>query len=277
MKEINMDRRNEPIRRLVTFGESHTVGISATRPEDGWASILTLLIDRFQDEPVQLVNRGIGADVLSKACPIYEEYRGRRPIGIERYQRHVIDEQPDLVVISFGYNDVRAGTPIDAFEVDLRTMIGDIQKTDALILLMDTYAIPGAGHAGRTGGTVAGSAWDKGTPESQGAYNRMLADVATSMGLVFARVFESQDGAPWTFCNPDGIGDIHANDLGHRLIAHRVFEALATQCSFLSIKPQRDREQAGKSLWRYGENSREAVLIADFYPDSPDVVQFRSG
>ena len=277
MRADNRARRSKPVRRLVTFGESHTVGISATRSEDGWASILTLLIDRFQDEPVQLVNRGIGADVLSKACPIYEEYRGRRPIGIERYERHVIEEQPDLVVISFGYNDMRAGTPIDAFEADLRTVIGDIQKTDALVLLMDTYAIPGAGHVGRTGGTVAGSAWDRGTPESQAAYNQMLANVAGSMDLVFARVFEAQDGAPWTFCSPDGTEDIHANDLGHRLIAHRVFEALATQCSFLSIKPQRDREQAGKSVWRYGENSREAALIADFYPDSPDVAQFRSG
>lgn len=278
MTTATKDYRSEPARRLVTFGESHTVGISATRWEDGWAAILKRLIDRFQDEPVELVNRGIGADVLSKACPIYAEYRGRRPIGIERYRRHVIEERPDLVVISFGYNDVRAGTPIDDFERDLRTIVGDIQsETNATIVLMDTYAIPGAGHSGRTGGTVAGSAWDRGTPESQAAYNRMLEDVATTMALVFARVFEAQDGAPWTFCSPDGTEDIHANDLGHRLIANRVFEVLAAQCSFLSTKALRDREQAGKSPWRYGGDSAEAALIADFYPDSPDVAQFRTG
>ena len=272
------DKRGEPVSRLVTFGESHTVGISATRSEDGWPAILKRLIDRFQDESVELINRGIGADVLSKACPIYEEYRGRRPIGIERYRRHVIEERPDLVVVSFGYNDMRAGTPIDAFESDLRTVVEAIQREiQALVVLMDTYAIPGAGHAGRTGGTIAGSLWDRGTPEVQAAYNRMLANVAGSTGLVFARVFESQDGAPWTFCSPDGTEDIHANDLGHRLIANRVFEALASQCSFLSIKAQRDRERSGKSPWRYGGASQEAALIADFYPGSPDVAQFRKG
>ena len=91
MTTATKDYRSEPARRLVTFGEGHTVGISATRWEDGWVAILKRLIDRFQDEPVELVNRGIGADVLSKACPIYAEYRGRRPIGIERYRRRVIE------------------------------------------------------------------------------------------------------------------------------------------------------------------------------------------
>ncbi len=270
------NKRREPVRRLVTFGESHTVGISATRPGDGWAVVLKRLIDRFQDETVELINQGIGVDVLSKACPIYQEYEGRRPIGIERYHRHVIEERPDLVVVSFGYNDMRGGTPIDAFERDLRTVIGDVQReTDALVVLMDTYAIPGVGHTGRTGGTVAGSAWNRGTRESQSAYNRMLEDVAGTMDLVFARVFEAQDAAPWTFCSPEGTEDIHANDLGHLLIAHRVFEAIATQCSFLSIKPLRDREQSGKSPWRYGDDSREAKLVADFYPKSPDARSFR--
>lgn len=264
------DRRDTPIGRMVVFGESHTVGVSATRPELGWAEILKGLIDTFQTKPVELVNRGLGADILSAACPLYPEYEGKRPIGIERYHKHVIDEQPDLIIVSFGYNDIRAGTPLAAFRSDFETMIKAFKaETEALIVVLNTYAILGEGYTNKSGGTIAGSAWDKGTRETQTLYNLMLHDVSEDQGVIFSDIYSSQVRAPWTFCSPDGTADIHANDLGHRLIANRIFEDLATRCSFLSIAPQAARKKTGKSPWRYGPKSEEAKLIADFYPSSP--------
>jgi len=270
------DRRDTPIGKMVAFGESHTVGVSATSSERGWAGVLKTLIDTFQDNPVELINRGLGADILSTACPLYAEYEGKRPIGVERYRKHVIEENPDLILISFGYNDVRAGTPLAAFRSDFETMIKAFKaETDALIIVLNTYAILGEGYANKSGGTMSGTEWDKGTREVQTLYNLMLHDVSGDYGLIFSDIYGSLVRAPWTLCSPDGTGDLHANDLGHRLIAHRIFEDLATMCSFLSIAPQAARKKEGKSPWRYGADSPEAKLIADFYPESPVLDTYR--
>ena len=34
---------------------------------------------------------------------------------MERYQKHVLDHHPDLVLISYGLNDARGGTPLAQF------------------------------------------------------------------------------------------------------------------------------------------------------------------
>ena len=272
---MKTDWWSNPFKRMVTFGESHTVGISATKREYGWASVLKELIDLFQHEPVRLINRGLGADIISRQCPLFQEYKGKRPIGIERYRKHVIEENPDLVIISYGYNDMRAGTPEKAFRADMQTVITDIKnETQSLVVLMDTYFIPGKGYSNGTGGTIAGSNWDRGSKEMQGLYNQTIRDLAGANDLLFASVYEVQEEATWTFCTPSGEGDIHANDLGHRLIAHRVFEVIAANCSCVSIKAQEERERIGKSPWRRGPDSLEAQLIKDFYPDSPYLTHF---
>jgi lysophospholipase L1-like esterase len=270
------DLREVEARKMVVFGESHAVGASASGPEMGWAGVLKDLIDTFQDEPVELINHSIGADIFSAASPLYEEYEGKRPIGMERYRKHVIEEQPDIVLFSFGYNDMRSGTPLDRFRKDFEKFLKDVEsETDALIVIMNTYAVPPDGYLNETGGSLSGKAWDKGTREIHTLYNLMFNDVAADHGLIFADIHSTQVRAPWTFCGPDGKDDIHANDLGHRLIGNRLFEILATRCSFLSVKPQKTRKKQGKSPWRYGEDSAEAKLIAEFYPDSPELTKFK--
>ncbi|HAA73602.1 TPA: hypothetical protein DCE37_00575 [Candidatus Latescibacteria bacterium] len=270
------DLREEPIKRLVLFGESHTVGASATKRALGWGEILREQIDASQSGSIELINRGLGADILSKSSPIYETYEGKRPIGIERYRKHIIEEKPDVVIISFGYNDMRSGTPLDDFRADLETIVKDVKKeTDALIALLNTYAIPTPGYENESGGSVSGNSWNKGSRESHTLYNLMLNDLAEDHSLLFVDIYSTQVRSPWTFCSPDGSGDIHANDLGHRLIANRIFEALATRCSFLSVEAQKARQKTGKSPWRHGPSSPEAKLIAEFYPDSPEIAKFK--
>ncbi|MBE83082.1 SGNH/GDSL hydrolase family protein [bacterium] len=269
------DHRDAQVKRIVVFGESHGVGIAASAEQMGWAEVLGDLIGTFQDGSIELINRSLGADVLSKACPLYEEYEGKRPIGIERYRKHIIEERPDLVILSYGYNDLRAGTPIKDFRQDLETILKDLKsETDALIVLLNTYAIPGEGYENKSGDTGSGNHWNHGNRETQTLYNLMLNDVSEEQGLLFVDIHGTQVRSPWTFSSPDGTGDLHANDLGHRLIAHRIFEALATTSSFLSLKPLKARAK-GKSLWRHSTKSVEAKLIADFYPDSPEIAKYK--
>jgi len=264
-----------PFQKMVTFGESHTVGVAATQQAKGWPYVLKSLIDQFQDTPITLINRGLGADILSTQSPIYTSYQNKRPIGIERYRKHVIELQPDLIIISYGYNDLRSGTPLEAFQNDLQTVLTDLkQKTNSLIVLLTTYFIPGKGFRNQTGGTITGEVWNCGTPDLQHSYNQVIKDLAQKNGCLLADVYETQKNADWTFCSPSGEDDIHANDLGHQLIANKIFEALATRCSCLSIKPLRERKQTGKSPWRNGPESLEANLIRDFYPNSPYIDQY---
>jgi len=68
-------------------------------------------------------------------------------------------------------------------------------------------------------------------------------------------------------------GDIHVHDLGHRIIANRIFEVLAANCSCIAQKALEDRRRAGKSPWRYGLEGRENALVRDFYPDSTELLK----
>ena len=266
---MKRDYRTIPFRRMVTFGESHTLGISATKREYGWAERLRELIDRFQETLVTLVNRGIGADIVSKACPVYRLYAGKRPIAIEHYRKHVIEENPDLVVISYGYNDMRAGTPLDAFCSDMYQIVGHIRReTESTVVLLDLYFIPGKGYTQRAAAAEKPS-WDRGTPESHVAYNAAIKHLAEEHDALFVPVFDAMAGAEWLFCSPSGVGDTHANDLGHQIVANRVFEVLAVTCSALARKALSDREKVGKSPWRHepvsanDSRSRQVLLKAE--------------
>ena len=62
MKKDWCDRE---FRKLVTLGESTTAGGWSSSPELCWASQLAKLISEFQHKPVELINSGIGANVIS--------------------------------------------------------------------------------------------------------------------------------------------------------------------------------------------------------------------
>ena len=51
---------------------------------------------------------------------------------------------------------------------------------------------------------------------------------------------------------------VHANDLGHRIVAHRVFEVLAQSCSALA----KQTKEAEKTSPRWRD---ESVLKADYW------------
>jgi lysophospholipase L1-like esterase len=253
---------------MVTLGESHTAGASATRRDRCWANLLKALIDGSQHSPVTLVNRGLGADIVSKKCPAYKpKYEGQRPIGMERYRKHVIEEDPDLVIISYGYNDMRGGTPLDAFLQDMQTVVDDIKKeTRSVMVLLDTYYIPKGGFAGHGGSPEPGESWDHASPEGQALFNQAIAELARKGDTLFASIFDAMGCAEWAISDPSGKGDIHANDLGHRLVANRVFEVLATNCSCLSTLALEQRSRVGKSPWRHVDGALEPQLVRDFFP-----------
>ena len=218
------DYCNKPFRLAVAFGESTTAGGTATTRELAWVSRLTDLINESQMGPVKMVNSGLGANCISRRSPQYEQ--SSKPSAMDRYKKHVIDHRPDLVLVSYGLNDARGGTPLKQFLEDLQHIVLDIKnQTDALMVIVNAYFMTGF--------------------DLYEDYNLNNADIATFMGYnsglkrlaeecdaLYADVFSAEGMAHWMI-DPDGV---HANNLGHRIIANRIFEVLAQNCSCLSEK-----------------------------------------
>ncbi len=243
---VPRDRHPEPFRRLVTLGESTTAGGWSSVRERSWPHVLAALISDFQDDPVELVNTGIGANVISTRVPVYPT--SGKPAANERVQKHVIDHDPDLLVISYGLNDARGGTPAEIFREELTAVIGQVREgCDPLIVLPGPYFMTDFDF---------GEHYQEGSHEVFQTFNLVTEQVARATGCLFSDIYNAYGGAPW-MVHYDGV---HANDLGHRLVAHTIFQTLAQNCSGLAIKTK--RLERTSEPWR-----DESTLIQDYgYP-----------
>ena len=175
---------------------------------------------RAQLEPVKMINSGLGANLISTRSAYYEQ--SGKPAAMLRYPKHVIEHHPDLVLVSFGLNDARAGTPVGQFIEDLRHIVTDIKsKTEAVMVMVNAYFMTDFDRY---------DPFKLGSISSFRAYNAAEKDLAQECDVLYADVFDAEGMAPWTI-DPDGV---HANNLGHRLIANKVFETLAKNCSALA-------------------------------------------
>jgi lysophospholipase L1-like esterase len=188
-----------------------------------------------------MINNGIGANLISRRSPAYED--SGKPSAIERYQKHVIEYRPDLVLLSYGLNDARGGTPLAQFLEDLRHITLDIKdQTRAVIVMINLYFMTG---------------FDRYLPYNQAnlatfmGYNAGIKRLAEDCDVLYADVFAAEGMAPWMI-DPDGV---HANNLGHRVIANRIFEVLAQNCSGLS-------QQAFELRKNFAQWRDESVLKA---------------
>ena len=232
---VKKDWWSQEFRKLVTLGESTTAGGWSTTPERCWASLLAELINDFQSRPVKLFNGGIGANVISTRSPGYP-YSGK-PAATERLGKHVIEQHPDLVVISYGLNDARSGTPLELFREELVTIVRRVrQELQPLITLMGPYYM--------TDFTLGGEHWSHADLPLFYRFNEVVSQVAREQQCLFANILAANGGTDW-MVHYDGC---HANDLGHRIIANRIFEVLAQNCSCLA-KRTKDMERTSPR-WR---------------------------
>ena len=224
-----IDWWNKEFKILVTMGESTTAGGGASCRERSWPGRLAAMINDFQRIPVHLVNVGIGANVISTSSPAYEH--SGKPAASERIDADIIAYEPDLLVISYGLNDARGGTPLDQFSQELEAIILRVrERIQPLIVLAGPYYMVDF--------TVGGPPWAKGSLEIFREYNRFIEALAGKTNCLFADLLTSYREAQW-LVHCDGV---HANDLGHRIVANKIFEVLAGNCSGLSLETKQ-REQ----------------------------------
>jgi lysophospholipase L1-like esterase len=214
---------------LMTLGESTTAGGWSSCRQRCWANVLARNINEVQRVPVQLINVGIGANVISTKSPGYP-YSGK-PAADERLEEHVLSHyangnllQPDLLIISYGLNDARSGTPIDMFHIEMKKLIDRVrEKIQPLIVLLGPYYMNDF--------KLGGAEWGHATLETFYQFNDTIRKIADKCQCLYVDLMASYREADW-LVHHDGC---HANDLGHRIVANKIFEVLASNCSGLSL------------------------------------------
>lgn len=115
-----------PTTRVVFLGDSITELADNKEGEGTYKGFLTLLRENVSQE-IELINKGISGDKVSDL--------------LIRYQKDVIELNPDIVFVYIGINDVwhkyatGTGTDIDFYEKGLRRILTDIQSLGAKIIL----------------------------------------------------------------------------------------------------------------------------------------------
>jgi len=230
------DVRATPFSTMVALGESTVAGACASEERFRWVNVVADLIAEFQGQPPTLHNKGIGASVVSPRSPGYEA--STKPSALERYHEEVIALEPDLFVLAYGLNDMRAGMHPEDFREDMQTIISGVgEACDPVTMLTTVYHMSAYDLY---------PPYDKGTPGATRVYNEVIRQLAEATGCLLADIYEAQGGADWVV-HPDTV---HANDLGHRLIGHRVFEAIATNCSGIAAKVTADLRGAAEEVAR---------------------------
>ncbi|MCG3199373.1 MAG: hypothetical protein HUU16_10475 [Candidatus Omnitrophica bacterium] len=227
------DHKKDPFKRMVILGESTVEGGGwLIRKEDRYADIVARLIGECQGAPIEYINKGIGANAISPRSPGYPD--SRKPSALERYKTDVIENHPDLFILAYGLNDMRAGMPLAEFREDMATIIREVKAAcDPVMVLTTIYYMTG---------WRSWAPYDKGSVELTLKYNETIKGLAEEFGCILADVWSAEAPIDWAI-HYDGV---HANKVGNLLIAHKVFEAIARGCSGLT---KRVYEEDLKTKW----------------------------
>ena len=247
---MKRDWCDHEFKTLVTLGESTTAGGWSSTRDRCWANLLANQLNTYQRTPLNLVNVGIGANVISTHSPCYE--RSGKPAANERLDKHVLSQQPDLLIVSYGLNDARGGTPIELFCDEMHDILRRVREAiQPVIVLLGPYYM---------NDFSVGVGFQHGSLELFYRYNDAIRNVAAADDCLFVDLLAGYGDADWLI-HGDGV---HANDLGHRVVANRIFEVLASNCSGLALETKY-REQLTPP-WRdestlradYGHTARQA-------------------
>jgi len=219
------DMRSEPVKRIVALGESTTWGFSVSRKECCWVNQVARMLEEFQGAPIELINQGIGSNVITPECPAYPQ--SAKPSALERVELDLIQYHPDLVLLSYGLNDSRGGTTPEVFRRAYQELIDLIRaQIDPVIVLVNTYY----GHEVLY--NDPSGVWGHSNYDVTDLYNLLIHQIAEANNCILADVYAAEVGVDW-IVDQDHC---HPNDLGHRLIANRVFEAIVRNCSFVACR-----------------------------------------
>ncbi|MDP7253922.1 MAG: SGNH/GDSL hydrolase family protein [Planctomycetota bacterium] len=223
MFKRQQDTRSEPVSRIVALGESTTWGYSVSSKDRCWVNRVVRLLEECQGQPIELHNKGIGSNVLTRECPAYEH--SRKPSALERLDDDLINLKPDMVFLSYGLNDSRGGISLEVFQRAYQELVDRIREAiDPTIVILNTYYM----HEVLYDHEI----WGASNYEITDAFNELIAGFAVANDLILADIYSGEVGVDWIIDNDH----CHPNDVGHMIVAHRVFEAVVRNCSFTACQ-----------------------------------------
>lgn len=219
------DLRAKTVSTMVTLGESTTWGYSVSDKSECWPNRVAAMIEAYQGQKVNLINQGIGSNVLTPLCPAYEF--SAKPSALERLEGDVIVHKPDILFVSYGLNDARAGTPVEVFRSEYQKLIDMVREScpDTLIVLLNMYYMHECMYS-----ECYDQNWNNSNYNVTDVYNMVIAQLAADNGLILADIYSATAGVDW-LVDQDHC---HPNALGHQVIANKVFEAVAKNASFVA-------------------------------------------
>ena len=228
MFKRQIDTRASPVKRIIALGESTTWGYTVSAKEKCWVNQVASMLEEFQGAKIELINQGIGSNVLTPECPAYPN--SAKPSAMERVDHDVIAYQPDLVFLSYGLNDSRGGTPPEVFRKAYQQLIDRIRaQIEPTIVILNTYYMHEMLYQHC-------EYWEESNYAVTEVYNLVIQQLTEANQLILADAYAAEVGVDWII-DPDHC---HPNDLGHRLIANRVFEAITRNCSFVAAGMPRE-------------------------------------
>jgi len=225
--------RKGPFKRLVVLGESTVEGGGwLASAEERWADLLWKQLEKAQEQSILYYNAGLGASVIAPRSPGYQD--SVKPSASERLDNQVIDKKPDLLVVSYGLNDMRAGMTVNDFIEEMKQIISRIRKRlDPLIVLVSVYHMSAYKFY---------PPFDKGSVSRTRLYNRRLRGFASGNDCVYADIWQSQAQKDYLI-HPDTV---HANKVGNMIIANKVFEVIVQAAPGLVRQVQK---RDNKTVW----------------------------
>jgi lysophospholipase L1-like esterase len=210
-----------PFRSLVVLGESAVQGGGwLTGEQERWADIAHQLVKSVQEQPLEYHNAGLGACVISPRSPGYSA--SVKPSALEWLDDEVIARNPDLIVVSYGLNDMRAGMPLGIFREDMEELIDRLgARLSALVVLTNIYHITTYAHY---------PPFNRGNLRATKRYNRMLETICHRRGCHYADIWRAEAVCDH-LVHPDTV---HANKIGNLVIAYEVFRTIALACPGLA-------------------------------------------
>ncbi|MEX2671829.1 MAG: SGNH/GDSL hydrolase family protein [Phycisphaeraceae bacterium] len=196
--------------RIIFFGDSIT---QAGTTEHGYITKMQQALDAGEsDAEVTLINRGISGHKVP-------DLQGR-------LQEHVLDEQPTVVWIYIGINDVwhsqsGRGTPHDKYEAGLRDLVKKIQESGAVVVLA-TPSVIGEKH---DGSNTLDEMLDRYAATTRTIAKEMDVQLCDLREAFLAHLREhNSEQAEKGILTTDGV---HLNPAGNALVAEQAAGAIA--------------------------------------------------
>ncbi len=181
---------------IVTVGDSVTQGTAAVNEKtDAWPIRLMNSLNLIVADRYKVINKGIAG---TRMCTITDN--GMFPPAKDTVDSYIVANNPDLLIVSYGFNDMNAGTTLEEFITTYRDYLKEIQEKcpDTVIMICNVY--PDFGEHNR---------------EKATAWSLAVKELAEEMGCIYSSAYEDVIGADWLLA--DGV---HPTNAGYRVMAH---------------------------------------------------------